>query len=60
MVSTRAVEAEVAALVERIEREVGPLEVVVFNIGANVRFPVLETTSRSIPKSGRWPVWPAF
>ena len=27
-------------------REVGPIEVAVFNIGANVRFPVIETTSR--------------
>src|ERR1700744_5744528 len=31
------VEAEVVALADRIEREIGPLEVVVFNIGANVR-----------------------
>jgi len=33
-------------LVQRIEREIGPLEVAVFNIGANVRFPIRETTSR--------------
>ncbi|HMN74829.1 MAG TPA: SDR family oxidoreductase [Burkholderiaceae bacterium] len=39
-------EEQVAALVERIEREVAPLEVVVFNIGANVRFAVTETTER--------------
>ena len=39
-------EEEVAALVDRIEREVAPLEVVVFNIGANVRFPIVETTTR--------------
>jgi NAD(P)-dependent dehydrogenase (short-subunit alcohol dehydrogenase family) len=38
------VESEVVGLVDEIEREVGPLEVVVFNIGANVRFPVVETT----------------
>lgn len=44
------VEAEVLALVERIEREVGPLEVVVFNIGANVRFPVAETTTQVYSK----------
>jgi NAD(P)-dependent dehydrogenase (short-subunit alcohol dehydrogenase family) len=44
------VEAEVAALVERIEREVGPLEVVVFNIGANVRFPVVDTTTQVFSK----------
>ena len=39
-------EDEMIALFDRIEREVGPLEVVVFNIGANVRFELTETTSR--------------
>jgi NAD(P)-dependent dehydrogenase (short-subunit alcohol dehydrogenase family) len=38
------VEADVAALIERIEREIGAIEALVFNIGANVRFPVVETT----------------
>jgi NAD(P)-dependent dehydrogenase (short-subunit alcohol dehydrogenase family) len=33
-----------------IEREMGPLEVVVFNVGANVRFPIEETTSRVFRK----------
>lgn len=33
-------------LVGRIEREHGAIEVAVFNIGANVRFPIRETTSR--------------
>jgi NAD(P)-dependent dehydrogenase (short-subunit alcohol dehydrogenase family) len=39
-------EEEMVALVETIEREVGPIEVAVFNIGANVRFPIRETTAR--------------
>ena len=39
-------EEQVVALFERIEREVAPLEVVVFNIGANVRFGITETTER--------------
>jgi short-subunit dehydrogenase len=39
-------EEEVAALVERIEAEVGLIEVLVFNIGANVRTSVLEETAR--------------
>src|SRR5881227_1905489 len=39
-------EGEVVALVETIEREIAPLEVAVFNIGANVRFPITETTER--------------
>lgn len=43
-------EEAMVALVDRIEAEVGPLEVVVFNIGANVRFPAVETTSRVFTK----------
>ena len=39
-------EEDLVALIDRIEREVGPLDVVVFNIGANVWFPVTETTTR--------------
>lgn len=43
-------EAQVAERFARIEAEVGPLEVVVFNVGANVRFPIRETTSRVFTK----------
>jgi NAD(P)-dependent dehydrogenase (short-subunit alcohol dehydrogenase family) len=39
-------EAQMADLVATIEREVAPIEVAVFNIGANVRFGVTETTER--------------
>ena len=39
-------EDEVVALVQQIEREVAPIEVAVFNIGANVRFGIAETTER--------------
>jgi NAD(P)-dependent dehydrogenase (short-subunit alcohol dehydrogenase family) len=39
-------EEEVVALVDTIEREVGPLEVAVFNIGANVPSPIVEETAR--------------
>jgi NAD(P)-dependent dehydrogenase (short-subunit alcohol dehydrogenase family) len=31
---------------EHIEAQVGPVEVLVFNVGGNVRFPVLETTAQ--------------
>ena len=41
-------EDEVAALVEEIESTVGPIDVAVHNIGANVKFPVLDTTSRVV------------
>ena len=39
-------EDQVVALFEKIENEVAPLEAVIFNIGANVMFPIRETTSR--------------
>lgn len=38
------------ALVDHIEANVGPIEIAVFNIGANVRFSVTETTSRVFQK----------
>lgn len=44
--SDARVEEEVVALFEKIETEIAPLEAVVFNIGANVNFPIRETTSR--------------
>jgi NAD(P)-dependent dehydrogenase (short-subunit alcohol dehydrogenase family) len=43
-------EDEMVALFDRIEAEVGPLEVVVFNIGANVRFDIRDTTARVFTK----------
>jgi NADP-dependent 3-hydroxy acid dehydrogenase YdfG len=39
-------EEEVVALVDQIEREIGPIEVLVFNIGANVPSSILEETAR--------------
>ena len=39
-------EEEMIALIDTIEREVGAIEAAVYNIGANVRFPIRETTSR--------------
>ena len=39
-------EEQMVALVDTIEREVGAIEVAAFNIGANVRFPIRETTAR--------------
>jgi len=39
-------EADVETLVAHIEREIAPIEVAVFNIGANVRFTIVETTER--------------
>jgi short-subunit dehydrogenase len=39
-------EDEMVALIDRIEKDVAPIEVAVFNIGANVRFSITKTTSR--------------
>ena len=39
-------EDEVVELVERIERDIGPIDVLVFNIGANVPSSILEETAR--------------
>jgi len=44
------IEADVVALVERIERDVGPLEALVFNIGANVNFSIIDTTTQVYSK----------
>jgi len=44
------VEAELTCLFARIEAEIAPLDVVVFNIGANVRFEVAETTTQVYSK----------
>jgi len=39
-------EDEMIALFDKVEHDVGPIDVAVFNIGANVHFPVTETTTR--------------
>lgn len=39
-------EDDMTALVAKIEAEIAPIEVAIFNIGANVRFGILDTTER--------------
>ena len=39
-------EDQVIHFFQHIEAEVGPIEVLVFNVGGNVRFPILETTAQ--------------
>jgi NAD(P)-dependent dehydrogenase (short-subunit alcohol dehydrogenase family) len=39
-------ESDMIALFDQVEAEIGPVEVAVFNIGANVNFPITETTVR--------------
>jgi len=43
-------EAQVVELFDTIERDIGPIEVAVFNIGGNVRFSITETTVRVYTK----------
>ena len=43
-------EEQVADLVEAIEAEIGPIEVFVFNIGANVPCGILDETARKFFK----------
>jgi len=43
-------ESAMIALFDQVEAEVGPVEVAVFNIGANVNFPITETTVRVYTK----------
>lgn len=39
-------EDQVVGFFDRVEAEVGPVEAVVFNVGGNVRFPILDTTAQ--------------
>ncbi len=43
-------EEDMVALVQKIERDIAPIEVAVFNIGANVRFGITETSARVYQK----------
>ncbi|MFK7753131.1 MAG: SDR family oxidoreductase [Sedimentitalea sp.] len=43
-------EDSTADIFARVEAEVGPIEVLIFNVGGNVRFPILETTARVFRK----------
>ena len=43
-------EDQVVSLFETIERDIGPIEVLAFNVGGNVRFPIRETTARVYTK----------
>lgn len=43
-------EEAMVALIDEIERDIGPIGVMVFNIGGNVRFPIRDTTTRVFSK----------
>jgi NAD(P)-dependent dehydrogenase (short-subunit alcohol dehydrogenase family) len=46
----RPQEEQMVSLVQQIERDIAPIEVAVFNIGANVRFGITDTTARVYQK----------
>jgi hypothetical protein len=50
-------EDQVNAFLQDADRE-APLEVCIFNIGANVNYPIVETTNASFARYGRWPAMP--
>ncbi len=39
-------EKEVSELIKNVENQLGPIDVCIYNVGGNVKFPILETTSR--------------
>lgn len=53
-------EDQVIALVEKIEAEIGPIEVMVFNIGANVPCSILEETAQKYFKIWEMACFSAF
>src|SRR5260221_9713117 len=52
-------EDEVAAFLNDADKH-APLEVCIFNVGANVNFPILETTDRVFRKVGEMACWAGF
>lgn len=53
-------ENEVVAMVNMIEKDIGPIEVAVHNIGANVQFDITETTERVYRKVWEMAAFTAF
>jgi NAD(P)-dependent dehydrogenase (short-subunit alcohol dehydrogenase family) len=43
-------EEQVVELITKIERDIGPIQTAVFNVGGNVSFPITETTTRVFQK----------
>ena len=53
-------EEEVIKFIETIEQDVGPISVAVYNIGANIKYNILETTSRKYFKVWEMAAFGAF
>ena len=53
-------EEDVINFIEKIENEIGEINVAIYNIGANIRFNILETTSRKYYKVWEMAAFGAF
>ena len=53
-------EDQVIELFDRVERDIGPIDVCVFNVGGNVRFSITETTARVYRKVWEMCAFAAF
>lgn len=53
-------EEQVTALFQKIENEIGPLGIVVHNVGGNVRFPILDMTARKYFKTWEMAAYSGF
>ncbi|MEM7424547.1 MAG: SDR family oxidoreductase [Pseudomonadota bacterium] len=53
-------EEQVVRLVGQVESDIGPIEACIYNIGANVSFPITETTSRVYRKVWEMSAFGAF
>ena len=53
-------EATTTEMFAHIEQEIGPIEICIFNVGGNVRFPILETTERVFRKVWEMCAYAAF
>ena len=53
-------EDQMTALFDQIETEIGPIEIMVFNIGANVNFPIEETSARVYRKAWEMAAFAGF
>jgi hypothetical protein len=51
---------DMIALFDRIEKDIGPIEVTVFNVGTNVSFSILETIGRVYRKVSSPCLFPPF
>ena len=47
-------ESDVIEFINKVENEIGTIDVAIYNIGANINFSIMETTSQKYHKVWRW------